>query len=487
MHLFSIGWDRHALRCSLAALGWLTILGVATPARGQCNPQEVAKLLASDAGKFDYFGYSVAVSGDTAVVGAISNDPGGTTDAGAAYVFVRVGGIWTPQATLVASDAATNDNFGYSVAISGDTAVVGAYLNDHAGGTDAGAAYVFVRSGGIWTEQKKLTASDSAPFDSFGYSVAISADTAVVGALYDDNVGGIDAGSAYVFVRTGVTWTQQAKLTASDAATTDQFGVSVSVSGDTAVIGAYADDLVSGMDAGSAYVFFRTGTAWAQQTKLTASDAAPFDQFGTSVAISGDTAVIGAYAGDHAGGIDAGAAYVFTRTGVVWTPQAKLTASDAAADARFGVSVAVSGNAAVVGALADDHPGAVDAGSAYVFVRTGVVWTQQAKLTASDSAANDRFGNSVAISGDAAVVGAYADDHAGGTDAGSAYVFDLTHILHPGDLDGDLDVDLTDLNILVNVLLGVDVDPIHVLRADIDCSGKANGLDIRPFTYILLN
>ncbi len=378
---------------------------------------QMAKLLASDAAEGDHFGVSVAVSGDTAVVGASSDDQAGELyDTGSAYIFTRTGTVWTQQAKLIASDAAEYDQFGFSVALSGDTAVVGAYRDDHGGGTNAGSVYVFVRTGTVWTQQAKLTASDAAAQDSFGYSVAMSGNTAVVGAFADDDAGSA-SGSAYVFVRSGTTWTQQAKLTASDAAANDQFGISVSVSGDTAVVGAPG--------AGPAYVFVRSGTVWTQQAKLTASDARIGDQFGYSVAGAGETALVGAYGDDDpAGGLNAGSAYVFTRNGTKWTEQAKLIASDAAESDFFGNSVALSSGTAVVGAYLDDHGPGTNAGSAYVFARSGTVWTQRAKLAASDAATWDRFGVSVAVSDDMALVGAYTYDHAGGLfDAGSAYVF----------------------------------------------------------------
>jgi hypothetical protein len=395
--------------------------------RGQCDPQELAELVASDAAGGDNFGYSVAVSGDTAVIGAYGDDDGGI-DAGVAYIFVRSGGSgrpgWTQQVKLTASDAADSDGFGSSVAIAGDTALVGAYHDDQAAGGDAGAVYVFVRSGGVWTEQTKLMASDATTAGYFGRSVAIVGDTAVIGADGDDDAGS-SSGSAYVFVRSGEVWSQQAKLIASDAARGDRFGASVAVSGDTAVIGAYFDSHAAGDYAGSAYVFVRSGGVWSQQAKLTASDAAADDWFGVSVAISGDTAMIGAYFDDHSGGSNAGAAYVFVRSGGLWSQQAKLIASDAAAGDCFGRSVAVFDDTAVIGADWDDLAGGADAGSAYVFARSGGVWSQQAKLTASDAAASDYFGNSVAVSGDTVVIGAWSADHAGGTDAGLAYTFDL--------------------------------------------------------------
>jgi hypothetical protein len=324
--------------------------------------------------------------------------------AGARYPVV-IDPTWSEQQKLTASDEAWNDDFGTSVALSGDTAVVGAPFDDDAGSA-SGSAYVFVRSGTRWSQQQKLTASDAAPNDDFGLAVAVSGDTAVVGAIGDDDAGR-DSGAAYVFVRSGTRWRQQQKLTASDAASSDLFGNSVAVSGDTAVVGARGDDDAGGVNSGAAYVFVRSGTRWSQQQKLTASDAAPNDDFGLAVALSGDTAVVGA---------ENNSAYVFVRSGTRWSEQQKLTASDAAAGAGgfFGNSVAVSGDTAVVGAYADVDAGG-DSGAAYVFVRSGTRWSEQQKLTASDAAAGIRFGNSVAVSGDTAVVGAYADD--------SAYVF----------------------------------------------------------------
>ena len=209
---------------------------------------EQAKLMASDAQASDYFGYSVAVAGDTVVVGARDEDSEGL-NAGAAYVFVRNGTTWTEQAKLMASDAQAGDWFGYSVAVSGDTVVVGAYYED-SGGSDAGAAYVFVRNGTSWSQQGKLVAGDAQADDQFGQSVAISGDTVVVGAHYEDD-GGSDAGAAYVFVYDGTAWTEQDKLVAGDAQVDGRFGYSVAVSGDTVVVGASGE----GSYAGAAYVF----------------------------------------------------------------------------------------------------------------------------------------------------------------------------------------------------------------------------------------
>jgi uncharacterized repeat protein (TIGR01451 family) len=246
------------------------------------------KRLALDGGAGDYFGGSVAISGDTAIVGAY----GDNSNQGSAYIFVHSGGVWSQRAKLTASDGAAFDYFGYSVAISGDTAIVGAYGDN----SNQGSAYIFVKPGGGWAtgnQTAKLTASDGVGGDVFGWSVAISGDTAIVGAYNDDS----SRGSAYVFVKPGggwVTGNQTAKLTASDGVVPDQFGYSVTLSGDTAVVGARSDN----SNQGSAYVFVKPGGGWATGTetaKLTASDGAGSDNFGSSVAISGDTAVVGAY------------------------------------------------------------------------------------------------------------------------------------------------------------------------------------------------
>lgn len=392
------------------------------PVRAQCNTVQQGKLLANDAAANDSLGYSIAVSGDTGIVGADADDNTGGTNAGAAYVYFRTGGTWAQQAKLTASDGAANDQFGISVAISGDTAIVGA---NGSGATDTGAAYVFVRSGTVWSLQAKLMASDAAAADDFGWSVAISGDTAIIGADGDDNAGGSNAGSAYVFVRSGTVWSQQAKLLASDAAANDDLGYAVALDGNTAVVSS-----TQHAPGGAAYVFVRNGTVWTQQSRLLASDAAAGDGFGISVGISGDSAIIGAWNNAHAGINFAGAAYVFERTGTTWGQQAKLIASDATTLQLLGTSVAISGETAMAGAI-DDSSG-TGTGEAYVFVRSGCDWVQAEKLLASDAAANDSFGIAVALSGNTATVGAYRDDNAGGTDAGSAYAFLLGL-----DCDGD--------------------------------------------------
>jgi predicted amidohydrolase len=384
------------------------------------GPQQ--KLRGSDT-VTDAFGSAVSVSGDTLIVGVSADDTPAGRDAGSAYVFVRTGTVWTLQQKLIPNDGAADDYFGISVSVSGDTAVVGARLDDTAAGGDTGSAYVFVRSGTTWSLQQKLLASDGAPGDSFGTSVSVSGDTLLVGAPVADTAGGADAGAAYVFVRSGTTWTEQQKLVPPDAAADDDFGFSASLSGGTAVIGAPSDDTAAGFNAGSAYVFVRAGTTWSLQQKLVASDAAAFDAFGFSVSASGDTALLGAFLDDVGAALDAGSAYAFVRAGSVWTQQQKLLAPDAASVDYFGFTVAVEGDAAVVGAVRHDTPAGPDAGAAYVFARAGASWTEQRELAAPDGAAGDAFGFAVSLSTDTVAVGAPHDDTPGGADAGAVDVF----------------------------------------------------------------
>ncbi|MEK6644313.1 MAG: FG-GAP repeat protein [Planctomycetota bacterium] len=471
---------QHSLPTSCAAAQLVAALVaatfVATPGqvRAQCPAVEITKLIGADTADNDQFGVSVDIDGDTAIVGAHGDDNAGGTTAGAAYVFIRSGGAWIQQAKLTASDAASGDTFGASVAIEGDTAVVTADQDDHAGGVSAGSAYVFIRMDGVWSQQAKLVASDAAASDRFGNAVSLSGDTVVVGAGLDDHTSLMEPGAAYVFTRCNGSWSQQAKLTASDAANGDRFGASVAIDQNWVVVGANSDDHVGGANAGSAYVFVRAGTLWTQTQKLTASDAAMDDFFGDAVSISADTLVIGAPVDDHAGGSNAGSAYVFVRLAGVWSQQAKLTASDAEPGELFGYSVDMSGDAAVLGAQADEG-----IGSAYVFARSGVVWSQQAKLLPPDGALNDAFGSAVALSETSALVGAHQDTHAGGMTAGSAYWFDVTC-----DDDGD------------GIPNSMDVCPMNAAGLPVDCAGRplrdcnldcvVNGADIACITDEML-
>lgn len=381
-----------------------------------------AQLVADDGAANDEFGFAVALEGDTAVVGAWGDDVGGITNQGSAYVFVRSGIAWMQQAHLTANDGAESDYFGVSVALSDDTALVGMFGDDIGGSSTHGSAYVFTRSGSLWTLQSKLTDADGLGDDYFGWAVALSHDVALVGALRDDAPNALQ-GSAYVFTRSGTTWTQQAQLTADEGEGYEEFGISVALDGDTALVGAWLDDIGANRNQGSANVFARSGSVWTQQATLTPGDAEEYDNFGWSVAIAGDTALVGAMGDDVGVNSNQGSAYVFTRSGTNWTQQAKLTADDGVASDFFGVAVALSNNTALVGMWEGGSRVTSSPGAVYVFTRSGVTWSQQAKLTAADGAAGDEFGTSVALDGDVALVGAYSDDIAANSDQGSTYVF----------------------------------------------------------------
>lgn len=433
-------------------------------------------LKASNTGFGDAFGRSVAVSGDTVVVGSTGERSGatgvdgdqaddGSEFAGAAYVYVRSGSTWIQQAYLKASNTDAGDLFGSSVAISGDTLVVGATAEaSNATGVDgdqsdnsapdSGAVYVFVRTGSTWSQEAYLKAPNAEASDGFGGSVAVSGDTVVVAAEFESSaamgVNGNQAdnsaessGAAYVFVRDGVSWSHQAYLKASNTEADDRFGWSVSVSGDVVVVGAPFEDSSSmGVDgvqgdnsapfAGAAYVFARNGVTWAQQGYLKASNTDPNDLFGQAVSVSDDTLVVGAGSessaatgvyGDQSSNSanNSGAAYVFVRQAGTWGQQAYLKASNTESSDFFGEAVSVSRNTIVVGATLESSGAAgVDgnqfnnsspgSGAAYVFGRNGSFWTQQAYLKASNPTPEDFFGVSVAVSDETVIVGAHLED-----------------------------------------------------------------------------
>jgi hypothetical protein len=394
------------------------------------------------------FGNSVAIDGDTMVVGASGYDTTPTTgiNIGTAYVFVRNNGVWTQQARLSAADGAAGDEFGFSVAISGETIVVGSYRND-ALGTNSGAAYVFIRSGTTWTQQQKLTAADGAGSDEFGVSVAIGGETIAVGAHHADlPSGGGDAGAVYIFNRSGTVWSQGQKLIPNGAVLFGDFlGASVAIGGDTLVAGASGDQEPSRTNRGTVYVYTRSGNTWTQAQKLVVPDSQPSTQLGSSVAIDGDTLISGAL-GDtpNTSQPNHGAAYIFTRSLGSWSLQQRLTASDGAMSDFFGWSVAVRGDTAIVGARFDDTTSGTDAGSAYVFTRSGANWTERQKLSAGDAAMNDRFGIAASLSADGTlVIGASEKNlpNGQGNTAGAAYVFNITkYTMFDFDGDGKTDI-----------------------------------------------
>jgi hypothetical protein len=387
---------------------------------GKCTfvPVEQSKLAGSSTIANDRFGSSLGVDGSTTITGAPFSSVR-TQFAGAAYVHVLQGTAWNEQATLTASDAALVDFFGNSVDVDGDTAVVGAYASN-TGGTDAGAAYVFTRTGTTWTQQAKLVASDPTPNAQFGYSVAIDGDTIVVGSPFADPTGLLDAGTAYVFTRSGTVWTEQARLAATAPVAGDLLGVSVAIDVDTIVAGAPATN-GNGIDSGSAVVYTRSAGTWAVQGSLTAADAAAADYFGYSVALAGDVVAVGTPFDDDQG-VDSGSAYVDSRIAGVWGQDAKLLPSTPSTNAQFGHSVGFNGASIVVGAPSALSAG-LESGGAFVFSRSTGPWAELVSLIPADLAPGDQFGGAVAIalSGNL-VIGANLADSPG-SNRGAVYLF----------------------------------------------------------------
>ena len=427
---------------SVGSLAMAAALGLGPEAAGQAGLCQLDKLLAADGVANDIFGTSVSVSGDVAVVGAILDDDNGTSS-GSAYIYRFNGTTWVQEQKLLADDGAAGDRFGISVSVSGapgsEVAVVGAHFDDD-NGSESGSAYIYRFNGAMWVQEQKLLASDGAANHVFGHSVSVSgapgSEVAVVGANGDDD-NGTSSGSAYIYRFNGAMWVQEQKLLADDGAQFEGFGFSVAVSGapgsEVVVVGADGDD-DNGSSSGSAYIFRFNGAMWVQEQKLTASDAAQFDLFGTSVSISGapgsEVAVVGANQDDD-NGLDSGSAYVYRFDGAMWVQEQKLLADDGAANDLFGTSVSISGapgaEVAVVGAYQDDDNG-INSGSAYIYRFNGATWAQEQKLLAFDGAVSDHFGKSVSVSSapgaEVAVVGASLDDD-NGTDFGSAHIGDL--------------------------------------------------------------
>jgi FG-GAP repeat len=408
---------------AIVAAGVLAACGM--PAAAQpCPPVvQVQKLLASDGEAGDRFGLAVAMEGDVAVVGAYWEDTQGP-DAGAAYVYRFNGQQWIQEQKLLASNGMAGDEFGARVAISGNTILVGAPSDDHDPNPNiqaAGSVYVFVYNGSAWQQQAKiLNLNPAGSFDIFGVSVAIEGDVAVIGASFDD-APQPDSGSAWVYERVGTAWFFNQQLVVSDPAAGDRTGEGVAISGDTILVGSLSNN-AKGNDSGAAYVFRKIGNAWLQEAKLTASDGSAGDWFGLGIDIDGHRALIGAHK-DDATSTDTGSAYVFERTGTNWVQTAKIVPGDVQALDWFGYGLALEGDTAVIGSYQNNGL-AFDGGAAYLYRLVNGVWTQINKFYGVPTQAGDFFGSSVAISVGRVLAGAYAADPAG-IDSGSASVFDL--------------------------------------------------------------
>ncbi len=419
------------LMATPSALGTAVVTITATDAGGQHATAAFSvtveqpyaaqsRLLANAATGGDSFGYAVALEGGRAVIGAPINDDGAGPP-GAVYVFELSGTSWRQVVELTGKDTLGGDMFGAAVALSGDRLLVGAPFDDHPGLNDAGSVYVFEFDGAAWVETVKLVAGDAAAGAWFGQSVALSGDRLLVGASGDAHAGE-RSGAAYVFELGSPSRAHTAKLVTSDAAASDEFGWSVALDGDRAVVTALRGGS-EGDGGGSAHVFEHVGSGWVHTSELKADPDGPNEDFGVDVALDSSTIVVGATANQFTGSPTDGSATVFELSGPDWLRVERLTPHHIGPGARFGSSVAVGGGRVLVGATFDTDEAGFRSGSAFVFERIDSTYRQIARLAATDAAGGDRFGTSVAIDGEWILVGADLADNDGGVDAGSVYVF----------------------------------------------------------------
>jgi hypothetical protein len=376
------------------------------------------QITAFDGAFADLFGYSVAIDGNYAIVGAPLQGGFGTQNAGAVYVFQLTGGAWIYMAKLTPPwGGSFGDQFGNSVDVSGNYAIVGASRTDHSNKSEAGAAYVYVTNGTQWYHVGTLHAHDPDNQDYFGNSVGINdVGVAVVGAAADDDQGS-STGAAYIFEPHYNNWIETAKINASDAHSGDAFGTDVAIDGSTVVVGAPANVGVHYLQSGAVYVFEPHYGYWSETARLTHTLADVFDHLGQSVDIEGNYIIAGApFANDKTGD-----AYIFRRNGGSWTQEAKLSPTDGAPHDKFGWSVGITSGYAAVGSFLDDDLGS-ESGSIYIYEQAGTLWSELIKHNASDGMAGDRLGNQVDIDVTYAIAGAPYHD-AGATESGAAYIF----------------------------------------------------------------
>jgi len=406
-----------------------------------CDITESREVFGSEVAADDQFGNYISVDGTLAVVGANRADCQAGGECGAVYVFQRGLNGWVEDQMLSASDAGAGDQFGRRVSISGELVVVGAGMADCNDGADCGAAYVFRRAAaGTWVEQQILAASDGAAGDNYGYAVHSDGDRILIGAENADCVGGVDCGRVYAYHHNGSSWVEDQKLTASDEDPDQTFGRSVFVSGNRAVVGAPRVDCGAGIECGAVYFFEHDGSSWSERDRVAPADLGASDRFGWSVVIDGNTAMVGAIAQDCISGADCGAVYVYTHDGSHWSFAQKLTASDSALefDLFFGGHVWLRGDTAVIGSPRADCGAGTSCGRAYLFRYDGASWIEQAILSASGAADADAFGRSISGNGTSVLIGAIRADCGAGADCGAVYEYDIVGA--DADCDGIIDV-----------------------------------------------
>ncbi len=423
-----------AIQFLFVALGAFVLLSVPSVSGGRLSKPwlEIQRVQGADLFPGSAFGFSVALDGGRALVGA----PAISFGPGAAYVFVRQGDVWIEEQKLVASDGPPGGDarFGYSVAFEGDTALVGAYLADVDGNTHQGAAYVYERIGGMWIEQQKLTASDGLKQDRFGAAVALEGDTLMISAPSDDIGANLGQGSVYVFGRVGGTWIQQQKIVISDGQPNDLLGrYDVVIDGDRAVIGAPSATVDGVNNKGAVYVLAREAGVWIEEARLTPADVSLPISFGDSVDLDGSRVVAGA-PGETVTHDTQGTAYIFNKVGESWVEGQRLVASDAGELGLFGGRATATRGGRILVHGKFDSPGHPSQGAVYSFRWDSDAgeWVEEQKITASDGVGLNQFGEAIALDSDMPLIGA-----ASGTGGGAAYSFRRATLFADGFESGD--------------------------------------------------
>ncbi len=414
--------DRDGLFPLMVVLAVVLALVLPPRALAALSYSEATRLTAPSPGSSDAFGSAVAMHGDWLAVGVPNAAADGNNGAGMVYVFHRSGLDWSLNATLTALDGAANDHFGAALAMDDGVLAVGAPGAD-GDASDAGAVYVFTLNNNAWSQAQKVTAPNGVANDNFGRAVALDGNTLAVGAPMAEPGGTSNAGAVFVFVQSGGLWSHQATLTASDAGSGDHMGAAVALYGDRVAAGAADANPTGATDGGKVYLFLRQGATWSQEAILTANDAAANDAFGYAVALDDSTLAVGAPGADAGSTVDAGAVYLFAMSNGQWSQSARLTASDAAAGDALGSALDLRAGLLLAGAPLAASGSTADVGAAYVFRQSGASWEQEARLGASNGESGDAVGQAVAIDGGWLTLGTPGAEAGGATDAGAAILF----------------------------------------------------------------
>jgi FG-GAP repeat protein len=393
------------------------------------NVPIVQKVVASDGAAQDWFGSALAVSGDLAVIGAPNATVNGVTGVGAAYVFRRVNGAWTQVQKLTANDGGVTDRFGQSLALLGQrTLVIGAPLATVNGRTWVGAVYVFTFDGTAWVQRQKILPTDMPAFGTFGKGVALTDKYLLIGAGGAGSNNQHVRGSVYVFSFSanwgGGAWSEAQRVTAPDPDDdTAFFGYPIAISGTTAIVGSYAATVGGNLGQGAAYAYKVKNGAWTQTAKLVASDGQARDNFGIAVALQGKTAFIGAPGNTIHSNVSQGSVYRFEDNGAQWTQSQQLVLQQGTAINWFGSSVAFQNANLLIGAYAINSY----AGAAYIFGRpsANAPFALKRRISAPDGRPGDVFGYYCALDGNTALVSSWSADVGANVSQGAAYFFVL--------------------------------------------------------------